>query len=249
MNFRFIKVVIMQVFMFIKLIPTYKRFKNNRNNVSQEEIYEVVRNHTKNTLKSMGVEFSVKGYENLPKDENVLFIANHSNWVDGLILPAIVDRPTGMIIAKEANWEKFKFIDNWLKLINCVYMDRKNTREGLKAIQEATNILENTSSIGVFPEGLVTRSDKLLEFKDGAFRMAIKSKVPVVPVVIRNSKEIYEPIGRWYGKINKAYVEVEILPCIKNHINNPNMKTKELSNIAHSILESNLQGYELKECV
>ena len=249
MNFRFIKVVIIEVFMFIKLIPTYIRFKNNKNNISQEEIYNVVRNHAKNTLKLMGVEFSVKGYENLPKDENVLFIANHSNWIDGLILPAIVDRPIGMIIAKEANWEKFKFIDRWLKMFNCVYMDRKNTREGLKAIQEATNILKNTSSIGVFPEGLVTRSNKLMDFKDGTFRMAIKSNVAVVPIVIRNSKDIYLPTGRWYGKINKAYVEVEILPCIKSHINNPKMKTKELSNIAHSILDNSLHGYNLNECV
>ena len=57
------------------------------------------------------------------------------------------------------------------------------------------------------------------------------------------------PKGRWYGKINKAYVEVEILPSIISHINNPTMRTKELSNIAHSILESNLNGYELKESV
>lgn len=240
MNFRFIKVIIMQVFMFIKLIPTYRRFKNNKNYISQEEIYDVVRNHTKNTLKSMGIEFSVKGYENLPKNENVLFIANHSNWVDGLILASIVDRPTGIIIAKEANWEKFKFIDGWLKMFNCVYIDRKDAREGLKAIQEATSILKNTSSIGIFPEGLVTRSNELMEFKEGAFRMAIKSKAPVIPVVIRNSKDIYVPTGRWYGKINKAYVEVEILPCIKNHINDSKMKTKELCNIAHDILESNL---------
>jgi len=240
MNFRFIKAVIIQLFMLIKLIPTYMKFKNNKNNVSQEEIYDVIRNHTKSTLKSMDVKLSVKVYENLPKDGNVLFIANHSNWVDGLILPSIVDRPTGMIIAKEANWEKFKLINGWLKMFNCVYMDRKNTREGLKAIQEAINILKNTSSIGVFPEGIVTRSNELTEFKDGAFRMAIKSKVPVIPVVIRNSKDIYVPTGRWYGKINKASVEVEILPYIKSHINNPNMKTKELSNIAYSILESNL---------
>ena len=62
MNFRFIKVVIMQVFMFIKLIPTYRRFKNNKNYISQEEIYDVVRNHTKNKLKYMGIEYSVKEY-------------------------------------------------------------------------------------------------------------------------------------------------------------------------------------------
>ena len=244
MNFRFIKVVIMQIFMFIKLRPTYRRFKNNKNHISQEEIYDVVRNHTKNTLKSMGVKFSVKGYENLPENENVLFIANHSNWVDGLILTSIVDRPTGIIIAKEANWEKFKFIDKWLKLFNCVYIDRKDSREGLKAIQQATNILKNTSSIGIFPEGFVTRSNKLSKFKEGAFRMAVKSKAPVIPIVIRNSKDIYIPTGRWYGKINKAFVEVEILPCIKNHINDSKMKTKELSDIAYSILECNLKSHE-----
>ena len=247
MNLRFIKAIIVQIYMFICLIQKYYKLKNNKNNISQEDIYNLVKNHANKSIKSFGVKIEVNGTENLPKDTNVLFIANHSNWVDGIILAAIVDRPTGMIIAKEANWEKFKIIDRWLKMFNCIYMDRKNTREGLKSIQKATDLLKNTTSIGVFPEGLVTQSEKLQEFKHGTFRMALKSGVSIVPIVIKNSKDIYVKTGRWYGKLNKGKVTVDILPCITEHINNTNIKTKEIACIAYNLINEDLLKDNLKK--
>lgn len=240
MNFRFVKGILTQIIMFIGVIPKYLYFSKQGLSASKEEIHEVIKNHTKKSLKSIGVNVNVEGYENLPEEGNVLFIANHSNWADGFILPSILDRPTGMIIAKEAQWDKFSMIDSWLKLFNCIYIDRSNNRKGLESIKKATDILKNTSSIGVFPEGCVTRSDVLGEFKDGVFRMAIKAQVPVIPIAIKNSKDIYVPTGRWYGKLNKATVDVTILPPIMEHLNNVNMKTKELSKVAHEILSNEL---------
>lgn len=237
MNLMFIKGVIYQVVKLITLIPIYFKIKRNPDKYTLEEKFAIINKYTEKTLKFCKIKITVSGYENLPnKNENVMFVANHANWVDAFILLAIVDRPVSMITAKEANWDKVPFIRGWMNMINCLHIDRNNTRNALRTINEASDILKNTSSIGVFPEGVVTLSDDITPFKDGVFRMAIKSQVSIVPIHIINSKDILKITSRWTGKAYSKNVRVEILPMINTHLNNSTVKTKELSNIVRTTL-------------
>lgn len=242
MNFKFIKGVFLQVVMFILLIPKYIMYKCNPKRYSLNDIFKSVQKHTDKSLKSLGVTLDVEGKENIPKDTNVLFVANHSNWVDGVVMLSAVDRPTGMIIAKEANWEKFKIIDGWLKLFNCLYIDRSSARSGLKTINEGADILKTKSSIGVFPEGKVTLSENLSSFKSGVFKMAQRGSVPVVPIVIKNTKDIYKPNNRWTGKVFSKNVTVKILPPVYDHLLDKKVSTKEISDIVFKRISDELNS-------
>ncbi|MBQ8997673.1 MAG: 1-acyl-sn-glycerol-3-phosphate acyltransferase [Clostridium sp.] len=233
MNFLFIKGIIYQLFKFISLIPTYNKFKNNPNKYSLEDKYKVVQAYVNKSLRLAKIKVNVSGYENLPEG-NVLFVSNHSNWGDAFILMSVVDRPCGMVVAKEANWDKVPLISGWLDMINCLHLDRSNNRNALKTMQEGENILKEKCSLGIFPEGFVTKSDTLASFKDGAFRMALKAQVPIVPIYIKNSKGIFEMTSRWTGKLYPTQIDVQILEPIYNHIDNPKVKTKEISNLVRN---------------
>lgn len=248
MNYLFIKGTLYQIYKLIVLIPTYIKFKLNPNKYTLEDKFTVINKHSINTLKTIKVSTTIEGKENLPQG-NVLFVANHSNWVDAFILLSIVDRPTAMIIAKEANWNKFPLLKGWLNIFNCLHLDRHNNRNALKTMQDATNILKQTSSVGIFPEGIVTRSNTIGEFKDGAFRMAIKAQVPIVPVLIENSKDIYIPnIGFRMGKIHSKQVSIKILPAVYDHIENPKTKSKTISDIVRNqLLENQTETLEVQE--
>lgn len=230
MNLLFLKGITYQLFKFISLIPTYNKFKNNPDKYSLEDKFAVAQDYVNKSLKMANLKVNVNGRENLP-DGNVLFVSNHANWGDAFILLSAIDRPCGMVIAKEANWDKVPLIGGWMEMLNCLHLDRSNNRNALKTIQKGTEILKEKSSIGIFPEGIVTKSDDLMPFKDGAFRMAIKAQVPIVPMCIKNSKDIFEMTSRWTGNLHPAEIEVDILPPVCNHINNPKIKTKEISNI------------------
>lgn len=234
MNFLFVKGVTHQISSIIGLIPSYIKFKNNPEKYSLDEKFSVIQKYINNSLNKVKIKLEVSGQENLPEG-NVLFVANHANWVDAFVMMSVVDRPVGMIIAKEANWEKFFLIKGWTSMLNCLYLDRKNNRNAIKTINEACDILKTKSSIGIFPEGVVTRSDELAEFKDGAFRMAVKSQVPIVPIVIKNSKNIYVPSSRWLGKLYSPTVKVEILEPVKDHLNTK-LKTKDVSNVVREAM-------------
>ncbi|MGL4912844.1 MAG: lysophospholipid acyltransferase family protein [Romboutsia sp.] len=239
MNFLFFKGLFYQVYRFISLIPIYIKFKRNPNKYTLEDKFKVLNDHTRKSLNFCKMKLNISGYENLP-DGNVLFVANHANWVDAFILASVIDRPCGMVIAKEANWEKFSFIKGWTNILNCIYIDRKNNRNALKSINKASNLLSETCSIGVFPEGIVTKSDDIFPFRDGAFRMAIKAQVPIVPIHIKNSKDVLVLTSRWTGKAYSKEIDVEILEPVYDHINSSKMKTKEVSTIVRNkFLNSN----------
>ena len=243
MNHLFFKGVFYQIYKLIALIPTYIKFTLKPDKYTLNEKFKVISNHSINTLNKINASVIVSGQENLPEG-NVLFVANHSNWVDAFILLSVVDRPTAMIIAKEANWEKFPILRGWLNIFNCLHLDRNNNRNALKTMNDATNILKNTSSVGIFPEGIVTRSDEIHDFKDGAFRMALKAQVPIVPILIENSKDIYIPkTGFYFGKISSEKVSVKILPPIYEHIKNPKIKSSSISSLVRDTMISNQQNY------
>ena len=64
--------------------------------------------------------------------------------------------------------------------------------------------------------------------------MALKAQVPIVPIYIKNSKDIFEMTSRWTGKLYPTQIDVQILKPIYNHIDNPKVKTKEVSNIVRN---------------
>ena len=240
MNFMFLKGFLYQWLKLFSLIPTYIKIKANPNKYTLEDKFSIISKYVEDSLKFHNINLKINGYENLPdKTENVVFVANHANWIDAFILLKIMDRPSAMIVAKEANWERVPLVRDWMNMINCLYMDRSNNRNALKTINKASELLKDTSSIGVFPEGRVTLSDDVTSFKDGVFRMAIKSKAPIVPIHIKNTKDIIKISSRWTGRMYSKDVEVDILPPIYNHIKDNSIKTKELSNIVRDCIIEN----------
>ena len=109
--------------------------------------------------------------------------------------------------------EKIPFIAKLMKLRGCIFLDRNNPREGLKAIQEGIDLLKKGESLAVFPEGKRSKGEKMNSFKPGALRMAIKSGVKVAPVVIKGSYKLMEANG---GKIKPAAVEIHFLKPINS---------------------------------
>lgn len=161
-------------------------------------------------LRLSGVKVTVKGKENIP-DEAVLFVGNHRSYFDILILYVQCKRLTGFV-AKDS-MEKIPSLRVWMRYLYCLFLDRKDPRAGMKTILQAIEYVKQGVSICIFPEG--TRNDgeelTMLPFKEGSFKIAIKTGCPIVPVAINNSAEIFES---HMPKVKKAHVVVEYLTPI-----------------------------------
>ena len=160
----------------------------------------------------VSVSLSVEGLENIPKDRPCVFVANHRSYYDIPLLLAGLEKPHG-ILAKE-ELEKIPLLNRWMKLLGCVFVKRDDIRASVKALNDATAIVESGRSFVIFPEGTRYKGEEggAGEFKAGAFRIAIKTGVPVVPVAISGARGLFEGHGL---RATPGDIRVRILPAIQ----------------------------------
>jgi 1-acyl-sn-glycerol-3-phosphate acyltransferase len=135
-------------------------------------------------------KFDVIDPQHLPETGGVLVTTNHLSRLDTPLLLAITDRKDLVAIVAKKYKEKpfFKWVLE--KVGFMVWMDRSRT--DLSAIRDALRYLRNGAMVGIAPEGTRSREFKgLLEGKQGAALMAARASVPIVPVGIVGSDEVY----------------------------------------------------------
>lgn len=151
-----------------------------------------------------GVKKEVKGIDNVPKEEAVLYVSNHRSYFDILVGYTSVPTLTGYVAKKEMR--KLPFISIWMKYLNCLFLDRDNVREGLKTILEGVEHIKNGYSIFISPEGTRSQGSEMLPFKEGSFKMAEKTGCAIIPVAISNTDNIFE---NHMPFIKRAHVIIE----------------------------------------
>jgi len=83
--------------------------------------------------------------------------------------------------------KKVPVISYWMKELGCVFLDRENGREGLKAILQAIEIIKSGRSMLIFPEGTRNRDKGVGDFKKGSLKLAVKANVPVIPITVNGT--------------------------------------------------------------
>jgi len=142
-----------------------------------------------------GIKKKVIGVERVPKDRSVLFIINHRGFFDVILAFYTVPVLSGFVSKKEI--AKVPGLRLWMRLIRCVFLDRENPREGIKAILKGIENIKNGTSMFISPEGTRNSGEGLLEFKPGSLKMAEKAGCPIVPVAITNANKVFEDHLPW----------------------------------------------------
>ena len=155
-----------------------------------------------------GSKLTVLGEENVPKDEAVLYVANHRSMYDIVYTYSRTPRLTGYI--SKSGVLKVPALRAWMKRLHCLFLDRNDIKQGLKTILSAIDLVKNDISICIFPEGTRNRdtenSASLLEFKDGSFKIAQKTGCKIIPIAITGTNNIFEAQFPW---IKKSHVILE----------------------------------------
>lgn len=182
--------------------------KDNKEEITRY-IHKITSSWAKFALKLAGARIKITGIENIPKDRTVLFVSNHQSNFDIPLIISSIDVPKGFIAKKEL--EKWPFISTWMKYINCIFMDRNNLRQSSESIVKGINLLKSGYSMVVFPEGTRSKGKPIAEFKAGSFKLATKSKCPIVPITINGTYKLLEQNN---NKIKAADIELIIHPII-----------------------------------
>lgn len=79
-----------------------------------------------------------------------------------------------------------------MRNLYCLFLDRNDTREGLKTILEGIDYIKKGISIVIFPEGTTSHTLDLLPFKEGSFKFAEKTGCKIIPMVQNNTRACFE---------------------------------------------------------
>ena len=181
-------------------------FGKNNENRQKEYALKVVKQIFHMIFRLTGSTLTVKGFENIP-DKPVLYVGNHRSYFDIVSGYIVVPGQTGFVAKKEM--EKIPLLRDWMRNVNCLFLDRKDIKAGLKTILEGIEKVKDGSSMWIFPEGTRCKAEdptELLDFKEGSLKIAEKSGCPVVPVAITGTAEILE---QHFPFIRPSHVTIE----------------------------------------
>ncbi len=152
-----------------------------------------------------GTSYTIYGIEKVPRDEPVLYIANHRSYFDIILSYAYV--PTLTSYVSKDLLKKFPCIAQWMYFLNCMFLDRDDLKSGLQMIKESISLIKDRKlSVYIAPEGTRNTSDTLLPFKEGSFKIATRTNCKIVPICYTNTENILETHAPW---IRKASVTME----------------------------------------
>jgi 1-acyl-sn-glycerol-3-phosphate acyltransferase len=175
------------------LLPTFRKVSKLEKQGKLEEMQTLLQATAHDLCKKLidktGSTVYTKGLENVPEGP-VLFVSNHQSNFDIPLLLGFIDKPKSFIAKKELS--KTPMLNQWMKQGKCIFIDRENARQSLRAIQEGIQILKGGHSLVIFPEGTRSKSSNMREFKKGSLKLAIKSQVPIIPVSINGSYKMME---------------------------------------------------------
>ncbi|HVT47571.1 MAG TPA: lysophospholipid acyltransferase family protein [Vicinamibacterales bacterium] len=127
----------------------------------------------------------VSGTEHVRPDRAYVYIANHASLIDTPALFGYLPYPFRIMVKKELFYVPFL---GWhLQTAGNFGVDRRDPRRAAKSLRRVVDGVRSGTSLVVFPEGTRTPDGRLQEFKAGAFKIAIRAGVPVVPVAIRGT--------------------------------------------------------------
>ncbi|MGG8496097.1 lysophospholipid acyltransferase family protein [Tenacibaculum sp. TC6] len=137
----------------------------------------------------MGFRLKVEREQHIEKNKSYMFIANHASMLDPWVMIVLSKNPIVFVGKKEL--VKIPVFGFFYKKV-VIMVDRDSTTSRKRVYEMAKKKLQNGTSVGIFPEGLVPEeSITLSPFKNGAFSLAIEYGIPIVPQVYYDGKRFF----------------------------------------------------------
>ena len=136
-----------------------------------------------------GTKLRFEGLENIPARGGALIALNHTSYLDWMPASlAALERKRRLRFMIKAEMADVKAVNFVIKQCQLIPVDR---RKGEDAYAVAVQRLREGELVGLHPEATISRSYELREFKSGAARLALESRVPIIPLIVWGAHRIW----------------------------------------------------------
>ncbi len=187
------------------------------------------------------IRYQAEGLHHLHQHKAYIYVSNHTSFLDAPAMPLFIPgqfRPLG-----KKELMKFPVLGAIVKTV-CVIVDRSDAESRKKSVEKLVRLIRNGISIFIFAEGTMNRTSQPLKpFYDGAFRIAVETKAPILPMVVINAGKLLPP---GTGRVMPGTIYVKfgepIITQDKTQKDVPLIKAK-----AFEVMEKMIWEYQMKE--
>jgi len=140
-------------------------------------------------VRLVGVKIVVVGSEKLDWRRTYIFMCNHASNLDPPIVIPVMPRRTSVLVKKELF--RVPLLGWAMRLASLVPVDRKNREAAIASLGFAAEVLRSGMNMTIWPEGTRSGDGRLLPFKKGSFHLATDTGVPIVPITLVGTHEIW----------------------------------------------------------
>ena len=171
----------------------------------RDTVDRAVRGWSRLVLALAGLRPRVHGVERIPATGAVVFAANHSSYLDSVVLLAALPRAFRFVGKRElAGWP---LVGAVVRRSGHLTVERADPSRSVEDAERVSTVIREGISLVVFPEGTFRAAPRLLPFRLGAFKAAVESGCPVIPVAIRGTRAIL-PAETWLPR--RGAIEVTV---------------------------------------
>lgn len=180
------------------------------------------------------IRMHATGLEKVPYGTRFLLVSNHRSSFDNMVQTYLLKKELLAYITKKENF-KIPIGRHFMKKICYLPLYRGDIRSAVKVINQAADFIKNDEcSIGLFPEGTRTKNGLLGEFKPGCFKIAVKSKCPIVVSVTTGAEMVHK---NWPWK--PTHVNFDVIKVIP-YEEYKDMTTVEIAGMVRGIIHEQL---------
>lgn len=203
------------------------------------QFFWLARNIWANTiLYGMGCFPKISRQQRMERGKSYMLVANHTSMLDVMLMLKVSRNPFVFVGKREL--VEIPIFGFFYKRV-CIMVNREDSGSRSGVYRRANRRLNQGLSICIFPEGGVPEEEIILDtFKDGAFKMAIAHKIPIVPIVFLDNKKRY-PFSFFSGA--PGHVRAHVFPFFETRT----LREEDKAQLRNQVRDVILEGLQAKE--
>ena len=189
--FKLIYVIFMNLHRAPYMISKMRTYADHPEKYSEERRYSLVQHAIYLMNKTGKITTVAYGTENLPKEGGYMMYPNHQGKYDVLGIMYTHKSPCTFVMDKKKS--NTILVREFVDLVQAKRLEKDNPRQGIHIIMDVAREVASGKKYILFPEGgyEFNNRNKVCDFKAGSFKIALKSKAPIVPIALVDSFKVF----------------------------------------------------------
>lgn len=186
---------------FLYISANIRSFRKAKESGDKDKFYKLFQKsqdlYVSAVFDSAKIDFEVIGQNKINPQDTYLVVANHSSILD--IVAVHKAFPKNLCFVSKIELSNVIVFSEWMRIMGSIFIDRNDSRSSILEFNKAINTLKSGMSMCIFPEGTRSNTGQIGEFKKGSFKIALKSSVKILPLVLHGTRSVYENNGNKLG--------------------------------------------------